>query len=446
MGADTAITHLSAIELSKQLAAGALTVLESAEAFLAEAEAREDEVRAWAFLDRDHVLQQAKMLDAYRGTGCPLGPLHGIPVGLKDIIDTAKVPTGNGAVQDRGRVPTEDATIVRQLKGAGAIIMGKTTTTELAYLHPSNTRNPRNTAHTPGGSSAGSAAAVSAGMVPLAIGTQTGGSVIRPASYCGVVGYKPTFGAIPRTGILTQSPSLDTVGVFARSVEDAAFLADTLFQNDPRDRATAPAPHPRLCITALSDVPVKPTFALVRTPFWPQAESQMRYAMEELAALLGQQCFDAELPAPFEHAQKIRETINHAEMSKYYYRYGSRSTDSISDTLARAMALGGAIPARDYISALDWPDVLNVGLEEIFDRCDAILTPSAPGPAPCGLESTGDSIFNGLWTLCGTPAVSLPIFKSESGMPMGVQVVGRRGNDARLLRTARWLASFVTNH
>jgi Asp-tRNA(Asn)/Glu-tRNA(Gln) amidotransferase A subunit family amidase len=434
---------LGAVELRDRLARGALRAVELAQACLAQIEAREPDVHAWAWLDSDHVLEQARALDAYRSTGRAIGPLHGLPVGIKDVIDTARIPTANGTVIDKGRVPGADAFVVERLKAAGAIVMGKTATTELAYLHPANTRNPHNPEHTPGGSSSGSAAAVAAGMVPLAIGTQTGGSVIRPAAYCGVAGFKPTFGAIPRTGILTQSPSLDTVGVFARTIEDAALLAEVLFGHHPADRATQLMPPPRLLETTLDNPPVKPMFAFVRPPRWEEADEQTHLAFRELTEALGGQCFEAELPNAFNDAAAIRERINIAEMAKCYFSFERRGREQLSETMQAALDAGKAIPARDYIAALDWPDVLYAGLSEIFERCDAIVTPATPGAAPRSLSSTGSPIFNGLWTLCGTPAVTVPLLTADSGLPMGVQLIGRRGDDARLLRTARWLATHL---
>lgn len=431
---------LTAVALRDRLARGELRAVELAQGFLDQIAAREPEVQAWAWLDGEHVLQQARALDAHRASGKPLGPLHGLPVALKDVIDTRRIPTENGTPIDKGRVPVEDAFIVRRLRAAGAIILGKTVSTELAFLHPGKTRNPVDPAHTPGGSSSGSAAAVAARMTPLAIGTQTGGSVIRPAAYCGVVGFKPTFGAIPRTGVLTQSPSLDTIGVFAHTIEDAALLCDALFGDDPADAATDPFPPPRLFATATAAPPVKPMIAFVRPPGWDEASAETHLAMKELTSALGDQCFEAILPNAFDEAASIRERINYAEMAKFYYPYERRGRDELSAVMREALHAGKAIPARDYLAALDWPDVLYAGLAEIFERCDAILTPATPGPAPSGLGSTGSAIFNGLWTLCRTPAITVPLLQSESGLPMGVQLVGPRGGDARLLRTARWLA------
>jgi Asp-tRNA(Asn)/Glu-tRNA(Gln) amidotransferase A subunit family amidase len=438
----TALLGLGAVALRDRLASGAVKAVDLVEACLQRIAEVEPKVQAWAWLDGDNAMEQAERLDKWRQSGRPLGALHGLPVGLKDIIDARGIPTGNGTPIDAGRVPSEDAWIVARLRAAGAIILGKTVTTECAYMHPGKTRNPHDPDHTPGGSSQGSAAAVAAGMVPLAIGTQTGGSVIRPAAFCGVVGLKPSFGLIPRSGILMQSPFLDTVGVFARSVEDCALLAEVLAGHDPADRATEPLPMPRLLQVAQSAAPVTPMFALVRPPGWNDADPQMTGAIEELAEVLGDQCFEVPFGG-FEDVAAIRQRINFAEMSKCYYSLERRGRDQMSDVLKAAMDEGKAVLARDYIAALDWRDLMTAALDKVFERCDAILCPSAPGPAPKGLENTGSAIFNGLWTLAGVPAITLPVFTAENGLPMGVQLVGRRGDDARLLRTARWLSAYL---
>jgi Asp-tRNA(Asn)/Glu-tRNA(Gln) amidotransferase A subunit family amidase len=430
---------MGAVELRDRLASGALKAEALVEACLARIAAREPEIGAWAWADGDYALEQARRLDARRASGLPIGPLHGLPVGVKDIIDTVRVPTENGCALDRGRVPARDAFVVERLKAAGAVILGKTVTTELAFLGPGKTRNPRNPAHTPGGSSSGSAAAVADGMVPLAIGSQTGGSVIRPAAYCGVCGYKPSFGAIPRRGVLMQSPTLDTLGVFAADPAGAALIAEALFGHDASDPATALAPHPRLLDTASAEPPLPPVFAFVRLPGWEEADPELHAAFDELLEALGEQVFEVELPRIFEEATAVRERINFAEMARYYHGYARRGREHLGPEILGAIEQGEAIPARDYIAALDWRGVLNAGLSEVFERCDAILCASAPGPAPEGLGSTGSAVFNGLWTLCGTPAVTLPLLTASSGLPMGVQLAGPCGGDARLLRTARWL-------
>ena len=437
------ILRLDAVELRDRLAKGALRAVELATACADRIAAREETIQAWAWFDREHVLRQAEALDRHRASGRTIGPLHGLPVGIKDIIDTAGIPTENGTELDAGRVPTEDAFVVTRLKQAGALIFGKTVTTELAFLAPGKTRNPHDPGRTPGGSSSGSAAAVADRMVPLSIGSQTGGSVIRPAAYCGVTGFKPSFGAIPRTGVLPQSASLDTLGVFANSLADAALLTEALCGHDARDPATTPAPPPALLTTALSDPPVSPTLAFVRQPWWQEADRETQDAFAELSDALGDRCVEVDLPPIFEQAGELRQRVNFAEMAKAYYHYEKRGADRLSSQTKAALDEGKQVLARDYLSALDLPNVLNAGLDEIFDRFDAIITPAAPGAAPDGLESTGSPVFNGLWTFCGTPAVTVPLLANRDGLPMGVQLVGRRGDDARLLRTARWLVGHL---
>lgn len=431
--------------LRDRLASGALDALTLVDSYIARIAAREPEVGAWAWFDPEFARSQARALDTHRRAGRPLGRLHGLPVGIKDIIDTARIPTENGCLRDVGRVPLRDAYVVECLKKEGAIIMGKTVTTELAFLHPGKTANPHNLAHTPGGSSQGSAAAVADGMVPLAIGTQTGGSVIRPASYCGVTGYKPTFGAIPRRGILSQSPTLDTVGVFATDPLGAALLAEILFGFDPEDQATHAEPAPALLNIAQSKPPLPPVFAFVRPPGWDDADPQVHDAFDELVSTLGERVFEVQLPEIFKGAAAQRERVNFAEMAYQFYPYWRDGAEKLGSETRNAIEKGNAVLARDYLSARDLPKILNAGLAEIFDRCDAIICPSATGPAGNGLGSTGDAIFNGLWTFCGTPCLSLPLLTAENGMPMGVQLVGSNGNDARLFRTAQWLYDWATS-
>ncbi len=281
--------------------------------------------------------------------------------------------------------------------------------------------------------------------MPLALGTQTGGSVIRPASYCGVVGYKPSFGAIPRTGVLAQSPSLDTIGTFSSCVEDAALLAEALFGFDAGDPATRPSPAPRLLDVALSEPPATPVFAFARLPFHERADADVRGALTELASFLGDGAFEAPLPDAFAQGPAAQRTVQLAELAKHYAPYARRDASSLSDEVRAAIEEGRTITAVDYLAARDWAGVLNAGLDALFDRCDALVVPAATGAAPEGFDTTGDPVFNGLWTLCGVPCVTLPLLQSADGHPMGVQLVGRRGDDARLLRTARWLANLLEN-
>lgn len=433
------LADLPASELLPRLVKGDVQALDLVEACLARIGEREADVQAWAFLDPEFARAQARNADAHRARGRGTGPLHGLPVGVKDIIDTKGIPTENGTPLDAGRRPGDDALLVSKLREAGAIIMGKTVTTELAYFAPGKTRNPHDTERTPGGSSSGSAAAVAAGMVPLAVGTQTTGSVIRPAAFCGVTGFKPTFGLIPRSGVVSQAPHLDTVGVFGRSVEDVAMLAESLSGFDARDPATSAVPHPPLQASAVSDPPLAPNFAFVKSPVWDQADEVTQDAFAELKEFLGGNCDEVVLPSPFAEGHKIHRTIMLAELAKNFGPYYQRGKEQLSPEMRAAIEEGRFILAHDYMAACDWIEILNAGLAEIFERYDAILTPAAPGEAPLGLQATGNPAFCALWTLCGTPAVTLPLLQGERGLPMGVQLVGPRHDDGRLLRTASWL-------
>ena len=311
----TDLTERSAVDLRDALARGEASAVDVTRAHLDRIEKRDPEIGAWAFLDADHAVAQAERLDDFRKSGADIGPLHGLPVGLKDIIDTSDMPTENGTVIDAGRQPTKDAAIVTSLRRAGAVILGKTTSTELAFMQPTETRNPHNPAHTPGGSSAGSAAAVAAHMVPLAVGTQTGGSIVRPSSFCDIVGFKPTHGLIPRTGAVTQAFELDTIGPMARNVEDAALLAEVLQGHDPGDAATEVRAPMRLLETAAARPPVTPSLAFVKTPKWDEAEPYLQEAFAELTGELGDQCDEVTLPdqyanawpaPPYRHGDRVR--------------------------------------------------------------------------------------------------------------------------------------------
>lgn len=433
---------MTTTDLRDRIADGAMRAAEAAEGWLSAIARREPELGAWAFVDGEHALRQARALDAYRDTGRSLGALHGMAVGVADVIDTAGMRTGNGCAVDAGRVPAADAFVVARLKQAGAVVMGKTAVSELGLPGPGRTRNPHHPAHSAGGG--GAAAAVAAGMVPLAIGVQGAGAVIRTAAHCGVVGFKPSFGAIPRSGILLGSPSLDTVGVFAADVEGVALLAEPLFGCDAGDPATLPLPAPRLPEVAASAPPVRPAFAFVRPPGWDAADADTRDAFAELASALGDACDEVVLPAPFAEATRWHEVIRRAEAAKALHAYDARGGAALGEAVRAALADGRRILAQDYLAARDWPGILAAGLEEVFARFDAIVTPATPGPAPRG-TGPGSSAFTVTWSLCGLPAVTLPLLRGRDGLPMGVQLVGRRGQDARLLRTARWLARHLSS-
>jgi len=432
------LSALSLVDAATGIREGRITSAELVEACLARIGEVDAKIEAWAFLDREHALRQAKAADDQRKRGDAVGPLHGVPLGIKDLFDTSDYPTEFGSPLWAGRTPRRDAAAVTRLRAAGAVIMGKTVTTEYAYFNPGKTRNPHDPERTPGGSSSGSAAAVAAGMVPGAIGSQTNGSVIRPAAFCGVVGFKPTHGLIPRTGALLLSRALDHVGVFARTVEDAALLAETLAGFDDEDPDTRALARPHFVSVAASEPPLPPRFAFARTPAWTHAEPITGPAFAELVEALGEHVNEMELSTGFERAVEMHGIVMAVEMAHNFHRDYEQGRDQLSPMLRALIEKGRAYPAVEYTRALAGSAVLNGVLDAVFDEYDAILTPAAPGPAPRG-TATGNPVFCSTWTYLGTPAVTLPLLQDEDGMPIGVQLVGRKGNDARLLRTARWL-------
>jgi len=434
------VGEIDALQAAELIAGGSVTSEDLVQAYLRRIDDTEETVRAWAYLDRDFALQQARSADQQRRAGGSLGPLHGVPVGVKDIIDTADMPTEDGTVLHAGRRPKEDATTVSLLRSAGAVILGKTATTELAVYSPAETRNPRDPNRTPGGSSSGSAAAVAAGMAPLAVGTQTNGSIIRPAAFCGVCGYKPSHGLISRHGVLPQSRTLDHVGVFGRTVEDVALIAEQLMGFDRNDPDTRPSARYRLLETARQAPPVTPRLAFVKTPVWDQAEEDTREAFAGLVDLLGEDAEECPLPDIFNEAIDWHRTVHEADLARSYRREYREGGDRLSEVLRGMIERGQEALAVDYNDAVYGREFLQAALPSIFNHYDAILTPAAPGQAPADLESTGSPAFCTLWTFCGTPAITLPLLQGGDGMPIGVQLVGPPGDDERLLRTARWLA------
>ena len=433
---------MSALEAARLIRQGALSSEELIKECLDRIRELEPRVQAWAFLDEQYALAQARAADEQRRTGEPTGALHGVPVGIKDIIDTADMPTENGTILHRGRTPANDATVIDRLRAAGAVILGKTVTTECAYFSPGKTRNPHNAEHTPGGSSSGSAAAVAAAMVPIALGTQTNGSVIRPAAFCGVFGFKPTHGLVPRSGILKLSRSLDHVGFFARTLEDLALLAEVLAGHDATDPDTRPRAHIPYLLLAAEEPPVAPKLAFVRTPYWDRLSHDSKDGFEELLSVLGDRIEELPLGEAAAQAWDCQKTIMEAEMAACLEEEWERGGDKLSPRLRELIERGRETKLVDYERARRAVPPLVAGFDELLSlRYEAILTPSAPGSAPKGLESTGDPAFCTLWTLCGMPAVNLPLMQDAAGMPIGVQLVGRRNFDARLLRTARWLCA-----
>jgi len=433
---------LPATDAARLIRDGIIGSEELVESCLARIAEVDRQIEAWAFLDRDYARQQARAADERRLSGAPIGPLHGVPVGIKDIFDTADMPTEYGSAIYAGRTPSRDATVVARLRAAGAVIMGKTVTTEFAYFSPGKTRNPHNPEHTPGGSSSGSAAAVGANMVPLALGSQTNGSTVRPAAYCGIVGFKPTHGLISRHGALMLSRALDHVGLFANSVDDIALLAEQIIGYDEQDADTQPLARIPFVEIASEDPPLPPMFAFIKTPLWERADEETREGFAEIVEDLGPQVEEVELFPSTQDAWQWHQTIMGAEMAINLEREWKKGRERLSDQLCRQIEAGREIQAVDYQRALQQITLIHGSFLELFEqRYDAILTPAAPGGAPKGIDSTGDPSFCTLWTLCGMPAITLPLLQSSDGLPIGVQLVGPRYGDARLLRTARWLAA-----
>ena len=401
---------------------------------------RDGDVSAWAHLDPERVIAEARASDAARARGAPMGPLAGIPVGVKDIIDTVDYPTECGTPVFSGRQPDKDASVVAQLKAAGAIVMGKTVTTELAFFGAGATRNPRDLSRTPGGSSSGSAAAVADFQVPLALGTQTAGSIIRPASYCGVIGFKPTFGAVSRSGVLAQSAPLDTIGGYARSVDDIALLIDAISGFDASDgdmkRATAVSLLPSMAI-ALARAP---RFAFVKSPAWPNADASAQHAIENFAGGFGARAEIVEvlLPTDFDGSLRLQQIVQFSDIARNYGPIADANADRVSVKLKEVIAEGRTFSAADYAAARADADPLYEALLPLLAGYDAILTPAAPGIALKGLGATGSPMFNALWTYLGMPCISLPLLELD-GMPLGVQLAGARHRDGDLLRVAKWM-------
>ncbi len=431
--------RLSAGSALRAMAEKTISSEQLALACLARIDAQEPTVGAWAFLDRKLFLEQACQADKRRQAGETTDmPLNGIPIGIKDIFDTRDMPTEYGTPACHGRSPDTDAAAVRLLREAGAVIAGKTVTTELAVYTPGKTTNPHNCRHTPGGSSSGSAAAVACGMVPLAIGTQTNGSVIRPASYCGVVGYKPTFGTIPRAGILCQAPSLDQVGVFSRQVYDSALLAAVLV--DRRLRHGDTLPWPKLELKKLAGkAPSPPRLALAMTALWPEATAATRAAILAASNSLQIEVTAIDLPESTLQAVDCHRTIMLTEMAHHYRHLYQHHSQLLSAKLRGMIEEGQTITLARYLEAKKVAVDITGEVDNALAGFAGVLTPATTAEAPAGLASTGSPIFSTLWSLCGVPALSLPVLSGRTGLPLGLQLVGARGGDNQLLQAAQWL-------
>ena len=439
--ADKNLSALTATQAAAEMASGAVSSEEVTRACLDRIDAVEGTVKAFAHLDRERALTQAREADQWRRSGRPIGPLHGVPVAVKDIIETEDWPTECGSPLLAGRRPRTDATVVSNLRAAGAVIVGKTVTTEFAYFSPGKTRNPRDPARTPGGSSSGSAAAVAAGMVPIALGSQTNGSIIRPAAFCGVFAMKPSHGLVSRAGVLPLSRTLDHIGPFARSIEDIALALDAIAGFDPDDLDTRPLGARNFRETARGKFGLDPRLAFVKTPMWDKADADTREAFEDLAEELGDACFSYDLPQRYASAWSAHRAIMATEMAHNLGKLTDPGGDKVSKQFRDLIAEGRKVGATDYLAAIAQGRAMREAVEELFQQeCTAIITPAARGVAPKG-EATGDPVFCTLWTLLGLPAITLPLLTGEDDMPLGVQLIGAPGDDARLLRTAQWLVT-----
>ncbi len=424
----TSLNTMSASELARRLSRREITAEQAVMASLARIELRESHVGAWTCVAADAALARARELDQSPVRGL----LHGLPLGIKDVFDTVDFPTEYGSSIHRGNRPAADSAVAALCKEAGAVVIGKTTTTEFAVVAPAGTRNPRRLAHTPGGSSSGSAAAVADWMVPLAVGTQTGSSTIRPAAFCGVVGYKPTFGLGARAGIKSVSESLDTVGFFARTVQDVGLLA------------AAASGDTRLLDTQAQGAP---RFAVCRTHEWPQADADTQAVMSEAESGLagaGASVGELILPQLYSLLGQAQIEIQAFEMVRAlaYERINHRAR--ISERLAAMLDQGRWISAERHEMNCALADKARCLIGDCFGDRDVLIAPSTIGEAPPGLDDTGSPVFCRMWTLLGLPCVHVPFTVSRTGLPMGLQVIGRRGADREALQAAAWMHTRLT--
>ena len=408
----------------RAMAAQEIDVEALVRACLARIDAREPALGAWMVVDADGALEQARAWNKARSLGDRMPALAGVPIAVKDNIDTADLPTGYGSEIYAGHRPVADAASVAQARGAGAIVLGKTVTTEFAYYSPGKTVNPHNPAHTPGGSSQGSAAAVAAGMVPLAFGSQTAGSVIRPAAYCGVVGYKPSWGLIPRQGVKVLSDWLDTIGVFARDVEDVAFFVAGLTARPALRSEGKPGPY---------------KIAVLREPYPGEAEPEAVAALDHAAEALrkaGHAIVDLPTPKALQPIPRLQRLVMAYDMDKALGHERRHFESSLSPILKAYLDEGRGTSARAYDAAMATTRETMRDLESVFGAADVIMSPSAGGEAPKGLHATGDPAFNRVWTQLQLPCLTLPAGHGPNGLPVGVQLAARSGQDALLLAVA----------
>ena len=430
---------LSASEAARKIREGKLTSVDLVKACLKRIDETDGQLHAWTYLNAEHALAQAAELDNIRQNGRPMGPLHGVPVALKDIIDTRDMPTEQGTPIHLGRQPKSDAAIVERLREAGAVILGKAVTTEFAFMHPSGTRNPHNVEYSPGGSSSGSAATVAAFHVPLAIGTQTNGSVIRPASFCGTYAFKPTRGVVSRRGILQTSQSLDQVGVFARTLEDAAMLTDAIGCYDPSDPTSYAHARPNTVQGCAAEAPVAPNFVYIDMPYHDRLSADTRAGFDELIDALGGQVERVDASANLANLIDVQAVIHEYEIVHHLDQTFTDHWDQLSTSIQPIIERGRMISDTQYEEALEIKRSAEVFFDEFFHDYDAVIAPSAAGQAPRIGNGTGDPVFCTVWTLAGLPCLTMPLIIGSDNLPIGVQLIGAAQEDDRLFRTANWM-------
>ena len=433
------IFTLKAEELALKIKDAQLTSVEICEKYIERINKFEKDVKAWAHFDKKLLLEKAAEADEYRRSGKPLGPLHGVPVAVKDIVGTLDMPTECGTVIRKGKSYSQNAEIVDLLLAAGAIVMGKTATAELAYLGPPKTTNPHDHSRTPGGSSSGSAAAVASFMAPLSIGSQTGGSIIRPASYCGVVGYKPTYGLISRNGVLKTSEKLDHIGVFGRSVEDVALLSKVLIKKDNFDPATVYYSAENMLVETKKGPLFEPKFIFYKTDYWKNIEKKSREAFEYFIKSFKKNIEVFDNPSYFKDIHKYHQIMYETDLANNFGLYYKKYKKKLSKPMQDAIVKGNKHSAKEYAEALDFMKRSYESYEEVFEDYHGVLSPSSPGVAPKGLKSTGTAEFNKVWSYLGTPCISLPLLEGENNLPLGVQLIGNKYDDHRFLGVANWL-------
>ena len=433
------VSTLTANELVSKLQSGEISSVELCNKYLERIKKFEKDVQAWAHLDKKLLLEKAEEADTYRKSGKPLGPLHGMPIAVKDIIGTYDMPTECGTVFRKKMSSSQDSEIVNLLKNSGAIIMGKTATAELAYIHPCKTKNPHDYSRTPGGSSSGSAAVIASHMAHLSIGSQTGGSIIRPASYCGVVGYKPSYGLISRNGVLKVSDKLDTMGVFGKTVKDVALLAKILIKKDLYDDSTIHFSADKMLEVCDEGPAFEPKFIFYKTNKWKNINKKSQQAFEFVIKNFKKNIEIFDTPSYFEDIPKYHQIIHEVDMANNMQVYYKKDKTKLSKELRDAISRGLKYSGKEYADAIDFMKQSYESYKEVFEDYHGIITPSSSGIADKGLKSTGSADFQKVWTYLGLPAISLPLLTGENDLPLGLQLVGDKLDDLRFLGTANWL-------